>query len=63
MADLSDWYPANVQPSPRADGAPANPGQTNVATRAAAGKVGGKLDAPGLWVLVIAGAALLLLHK
>jgi len=61
MADLKDFYPVDVQPSPRGDGNPAAPGVTSGGGIASA--VTGKAGDPALWVLAFAGLALFLLHK
>lgn len=62
MADLKDFYPVTVQPSPRGDGSPAAPGVT-AAGSGIGGAVSGKAADPALWVLAFAGLALFLLHK
>lgn len=65
MADLKDFYPVTVQASPRSDGTPAAPGATASGSPSAMdnGTLGTAHRSPGLYVLVIAGLALFLLHK
>lgn len=55
MADLTEWYPAPAQSSPNGAGRPSAP-----ATVATPSGIGG---APAIWVLVLAGASLFLLHQ
>lgn len=59
MADLSEFYPAPAQASPNGSGRPAAPGAITPARAGAVAMSG----APAVWVLVIAAASLLLLHK
>lgn len=61
MADLKDFYPVSVQPSPRGDGSPASPGVTSGG--GISNVVSGKAGDPAIWLLVFVGLGLFLLHK
>lgn len=57
--DLSAYYPVATQASPNGAGRPAAPASVTPPARGAAAMVG----APAMWVIVIAAASLILLHK
>lgn len=58
MADLADFYPAAQQVPQTVNGT--QPARTAAATPAG---MGGLAGSPAVWVLLICGAGLVLLHK
>lgn len=63
MADLKDFYPSAVQPSPRGDGMPAAPATVARGGGSTAGAAPtSHMKSPAFWTLVIVGVGFLLLH-